>query len=178
MTLYYALDLMIGFGAPLAVYALWRRGYIDPRLWRMFWFGCFLGLFWEVPVFVLSKHGSVPFITWERPLPAHYLVFLVAHTLWDGGLFVVGVWLVKLLCPAPALTRFRWDELAVLVAWGQVSSVGVEVSSVWNDAWVYVAGYWWNPTLATLNGHPLTLWPQIPWLVAPVVFYLVFVRRR
>ncbi len=175
---YYWIDLLIGLGAPLVLFALLRRGRIDRRTWRLFWFGAFLGLFWEVPVFVLSKHGPYPLITWVRDLPLHYSIFLLAHTLWDGALFVVGLWLVARLCRPPTLARFRWAELAVLVAWGQISSFAVEVSSVLNDAWVYTAGYWWNPTLLTLHGHPLTLWPQIPWLVAPVVFYVVATRRK
>ena len=174
---YYWFDLLIGLGCPLVLFGLRRLEWLDRRAWRLFWFGAFLGLFWELPVFMLSKIGSYPIITWDRELPVHFSVFLLAHTLWDGGLFLIGVWLVRRLCRPPALTRFRWAELVVLIAWGQISSVAVEVSSVLNDGWVYVTGYWWNPTLLTLQGHPLTLWPQIPWLLAPIVFYRAAIKQ-
>ena len=33
---------------------------------------------------------SIPIVTWVRPLIAHYSVFMVSHSLWDGMLFVLG----------------------------------------------------------------------------------------
>jgi hypothetical protein len=106
-------------------------------------------------------------IAWIRPLPAPFWVFLIAHTLIDGLIFVAGAWLAG---------RFRGKELAVLLLWGQATSLAVETSSVLADAWVYVTGHWWNPTLFHVAGHPITLAPQAAWLVLPLAFYAV-VRR-
>lgn len=124
-------------------------------------------------MFVLSAEDTgVPVLEWVRPPPVHYLVLMVSHTLWDGGLFLIGVWLVQRLCRAPAFQKFSWREQAVLLIYGQVSELLVELSSTMNDGWVFITGYWWNPTIFWFNGHPITLMPQLVWLAAPVVFYL------
>ena len=174
--LYYPLDLLIGFGAPLVLYLLVRTGHADRFLWRLFWLGALVGLSWEIPIFVLSgEQTALPIITWIRPLPAHYAVFLVCHTLWDGLLFVLGVLLTKRLCRPPHFTRFRLVELAVLFLWGQLSALLVEISSTLNDAWIYV-DHPWNPALFHVNGHAIQALIQWIWLLAAVVYYLLLLR--
>jgi len=178
---YYALDLIIGFGVPLLVLFLYRTGRMDRFVWRLFWIGCVIGLTWEIPMFMLSAHDTgLPVLRWVRPLPLPYPVFMVSHTLWDGGLFLAGLWCVYRFCPAPQLQGFRWRELGVLVGFGQLSELAVEVSSTLNDGWAFLPGYWWSPTLFTVNGHPITLMPQLVWLAAPVVFYVIalLLKRR
>lgn len=174
---YYALDLLIGYGAPAVVLALYRIGRIDRFTWRLFWLGCTLGLTWEIPMFVLSGEATgLPLLTWVRPLPVPYGILMVSHTLWDGGLFLIGVWLVRRLCRPPTFAIFRWQELAVLLVYGQLSELLVELSSTLNDGWVFVTDYGWNPTLFHFHGHPITLMPQLVWLGAPVIFYLIALR--
>jgi len=173
---YYWLDLAVGFGSPVVLFALVRLGAVDRRNWRLFWLGACIGLVWEIPIFVLSKHTSLPIIHWIRELPAHYAVFLVSHTLWDGAIFVVGVWLAVLICGRPVLSRFRWGELAVLLAWGQITAFAVEFSSVTNQAWAFIEGYWWNPTLLHAADSPITLMMQAVWLIASAAFYLIALR--
>jgi len=176
---YYWTDLIIGYTFPFFVYGLFRAGRVSNAVWRLYWLGCLVGLFWEVPIFILSGQSTpLPIIFFARELPVHYLVLMVCHTLWDGGLFLAGVWLVHLLCPDPILTRFRWRELAVFLLWGQTSALAVELSSTLNDGWVYVSGYWWNPVLFTFNDHPVTVLPQLIWMVAPVVYYLAVIRNK
>jgi len=176
-TAYYALDLLIGYGAPLVVFALYRAGRIDRFLWRLFWLGCALGLTWEIPMFVLSAEDTgLPLLHWVRPLPVHYLVLMVSHTLWDGALFLVGVWLVRRLCRPPTFQAFRWPELGVLLVYGQLSELLVELSSTLNDGWVFITDYGWNPTLFHFSGHPITLMPQLVWLAAPMAFYQIALR--
>lgn len=173
---YYWLDLLVGFASPVIFFALRRRGAAGRRDWRLFWLGAALGLLWEVPVFLFSTLSTTPVIVWVRALPAPYPIFLLAHTFWDGALFVIGSWALGFFFGAPIASRFRWAELAALIAWGQATSFAVELSSVLNDGWVYVAGYWWNPTLFRIAARPITLLPQIPWLLAPVVFYLAAIK--
>lgn len=173
---YYYADLIIGFLFPIFFYFLYRTGKADKTIWRLFWLGAAIGLAWEVPIFVLSQHTSFPIISWIRPLPFHYIIFVIAHTLWDGGLFLIGVWIVRVFCPLPRFKQFKVKELAVFMIYGQISSLMVEISSVVNDGWVYVADHWWNPVLFELAGRPITLLPQLIWLAAPVVYYLVLVK--
>ena len=96
---------------------------------------------------------------------AHYAVFMVSHTLWDGLLFVIGVWWIHRVCRKPHFRRFRGAELAVLLIWGQVSELLVELSSTYVDGWVFV-GYGWNPVIFRFNGHDIRWFMQIVWAVA------------
>ena len=173
---FYWIDLAVGLGGPLLLLTLLRRGRLQARSWLFFWLGTLLGAVGEVPVFLSSAYGATPVIVWVRELPAPAWIFLVSHASWDGLLFLVGTWLVEAACRPPALVRFRWAELAVLIAWGQVQELAVELSSVLNDAWMYVPGHWWNPTLFQVAGHSITLLPQAAWFILPVVFYPLALR--
>lgn len=175
--LYYTLDLLIGFGSPFVVYALYRAGKVRRLIWQLFWAGAAIGLLWEVPIFVGSAETTTfATIRWIEPLPTHYAVFLLSHTLWDGALFLVGVWLVNRVCAETWWTRFDAKALLVMIAWGQLSELAVEVSSTSNDGWTFITDYAWNPTLFERNGHAITLFPQLIWLAAPVLFYAVLLR--
>ena len=103
---------------------------------------------------------------------------MVSHTLWDGAIFLVGVWLVRLFCRPPILEGFHWAQLALLVAWGQVTAFLVEFSSGLNGGWVFVEGYLWNPTLFRIGDHPITLLMQLTWFFASIAFYLVAIRQN
>lgn len=175
---YYYLDLLVGFLSPVIFYFLYRKGWIDRFVWHFFWFGVVVGLTWEIPIFVLSAEStSLPIITWVRPLPTPYLVFLVCHALWDGLIFVIGIWLVYGSCREPWFMRFRWPEFLVFLVWGQVSELLVELSSTLNDGWVYLP-HWWNPSIFQVNGHPVTWLLQIVWAVASIGYYGLLVKLR
>jgi len=170
---YYWLDLTIGFGLPFLLYLHPCRSARRDR--RLFWLGAALGLSWEIPVFLLSAFSTKPIIVWLRPLPCHFSVFLISHTLWDGMIFLVGLRLAGLFVNNP-LGRFRWIELLVLIAWGQMTALLVEISSVLNDAWVYREGYRWNPTWLHFEAGPITALMQIVWFVAPFGYYLIALK--
>ena len=157
-----------------------HRARADAIVLRLFWLGVAIGLTWEIPIFASTIVAPNAIVGFVREPPLHPMVFMVAHAFWDGGLFLVGLALVEALCAHPVLTTFRWRELAVLILWGQVSEVAVEVVSVLHDAWVYNGDHAWNPVLFHLAGHPITLVPQLIWLAAPVAYYgcaLRLVRR-
>lgn len=175
---YYYLDLLIGFSAPVVFYILYRAGRIERFLWRCFWIGAIMGLVWEIPIFVLSAEDTgLPVIMWHRPLEAHYSIFLVCHSLWDGLIFVIGILLIFIVCRKPVLQGFSLPELAVMVAWGQLSALMVELSSIFNDGWSYYE-YWWNPAIFHVNGHNVTILIQLVWLLASVAFYFIILGLR
>jgi len=175
---YYYLDLMVGYSSPVLFYFLFKTGRIDRFTWHFFWIGVLVGLTWEIPIFVLSGEStSIPLVVWIRPLIVHYSVFMISHTLWDGLLFVIGIWLVRGICRKPVFERFRWPELIVLIVWGQVSELAVELSSTFNDGWEFVE-YSWNPVIFHFNGHNIAWLMQEIWLVASIVFYLILVKLK
>ena len=175
---YYYLDLLVGYSSPVLVYYIYRTGRFDRFIWHFFWIGIAVGLTWEIPIFVLSGEStSLPLVVWNRPLIAPYPVFMISHTLWDGMLFVIGILLVHGLCREPHFARFRWPEMLVLLAWGQVSELAVEISATANDGWAFVE-YWWNPLIFRCNGHSITWLMQAIWAAASVVYYILLIRLK
>ena len=128
---------------------------------RLFWLGVAIGLTWEVPLFLSAMLSSEPVVGFIREPPLHPSVFMIVHAFWDGGLFLIGLSLVRALCGDPILASFRWREVAVFVLWGQVSALAVEALSVLNDGWLYPEGHAWNPVLFRARGHGVTLLPQL-----------------
>jgi len=174
---YYHLDLLVGFSAPVFFFLLYKTGRIDRLLWRFFWVGAALGAAWEIPIFYLSAESTtLPIIVWNRPLPLHYSAFMLSHTLWDGLLFALGILLIRGLFRGTRLDSFRWPELLVLIAWGQVSELLVELSSTLNDGWSYIE-YPWNPVIFHFNGYNITWLLQAVWLAASIVYYFLLVNR-
>ncbi len=174
---FYAIDFFVGAAVPITVAVLYRAKKISQFTWRMFWMGCLIGLTWEFTLSALDGLGVVDIFNFASPPPVNFLVIVISHTLWDGGLFLLGVWLVNLLCAAPCFVSFRWKELLVLLAWGQFQELAVELLSTGNSGWEY-NDLWWNPALFLFNGKNITLMPQLIWLAAPVVFYFAALRVR
>jgi len=174
---FYQLDLLVGFGAPILVFILYRTKKISQFSWYIFWIGALIGLTWEIPMFIGSYENIFVTIEQIRPYPTHYLVFMISHTLWDGGLFLIGYWLVKLMCKEPNFESFNIKELSILIVFGQIQEILVEFGATSNNTWVFIV-YWWNPALFYINGYPITLYPQICWLYGILIFYLVILKLK
>jgi len=174
--LYYIADIAIAISIPLFFYINYKRGSFSLAIWKLFWVGFIIGLTWEFTFFFIGPEFSDdPAFTLIREFPLPPILQPTLHTFWDGGLFMIGVWLVFRLCKPPQLTRFRRQELGVLLAWGQAQEFAVELSATSVGAWTYNPK-WWNPVLFEFGKGEITLMPQIIWLVAPIVFYLIALR--
>ena len=174
---FYYIDFAIGAAVPAAVAVLYLSRRISAFTWKLFWIGTLIGLTWEIPLSTLDGLGIVDIFRFMTPPPAHFIVIIISHSFWDGGLFLAGAALVNLLCPEPRFTRFRIRELAILMAWGQVQELGVELLSTGSGGWEYNPS-WWNPSLFLFNGRHITLVPQLIWLAAPVIFYCAALKIR
>ncbi len=175
---YYWIDFSIGTAIPLVVFALYRTGRIGRFIWYLFWVGAAVGLTWELPMSLLNEYSTTnPMVTFITPLPTHFSVIIITHSFWDGGLFLGGVWMVYKFCPEPRFDKFNIKELIVLLAWGQVSELAVELSSTYAGGWEFIS-YWWNPTLFMFNDKNITLFPQLIWFVAPIVFYPIALKLK
>ncbi len=176
--MFYFLDLLVGFTAPILAYILYRTKKIDKFSWYVFWIGAAVGITWEIPMFVGSYETNF-FVTLEpiRPYPFHYIVFLISHTLWDGMLFLIGYRLVLLLSKSPKFEEFNLKELMILIIYGQIQEILVEVGAVSNSAWTFIV-YWWNPALFYVNEYPITLYPQLTWLFGSLLFYFILLKLR
>ena len=172
---FYWTDLAVAAG--LLLLALRPPGRLLDGQWtRLFWLGVGIGLLWEVPIFLSALYGHEPVLLfWRRP-PLSPLLFMLAHALWDGGLFLAGVGLLRFLSPTPLRRGWRWPEVGMMLLWGQVSALAVEIGGVRCGGWVYAADRAWNPVLLDCAGRPLTLLPQAIWLLAPLLYYGLALR--
>jgi hypothetical protein len=175
---YYALDLLLALSFPVVVWGLCRRGILPRRAWTLFWMGAALGLTWEVPIFAMSAWTGLPVVQWPAPLPAHPVVFIVAHSLWDGALLLGGYGLAVLLERRSGRSPTSAAGLMVQLGWGQATEIAVETSAIVAGTWVYVDGLSYNPVLFRFLGEPITLGPQLVWVIAPLVFAHLAVRTR
>jgi hypothetical protein len=175
---FYLIDFAVGIIAPLMVYGLVRLGLLERYFWRLFWLGFGIGLTWEVPMQVLNQLGpELAAHAYVRPPPVPFIVIIIMHSSWDGGLFLLGLALCRLILRGPVLARFNAIELLILIVWGQASELWVELTATFGEAWHYIPRSW-NPALFSFNGQPITLLPQLIWLAAPILFYLIALKLR
>jgi len=175
---FYWVDLVIALSIPVLFVLLYRTRRISRYSWLLFWAGCAVGALWEIPFYFIGPYfSSDPLYVLKTPTPYPLFLLHFVHCFWDGGLFMIGVWLVKRLCRAPHFERFRFQELAVLLVWGQLQELAVELISTGSSGWAYVP-HWWNPSMFQFRGSDVTLLPQLIWVVAPIVFYVLATRVR
>ena len=165
----------------MTVFILYKFNRIDKFAWYLYWIGFSVGLCWEVPLSIADDYGIYPPVTYLAPapipLPLSTIAIMISASLWDGGLFLLGVLFVKLICPAPHFDKFKKKELGILIIYGQISELVVELVSTSSSGWEYNV-YWWNPLLFVFNGHNITLLPQLIWLAALIVYYFLIIQFR
>lgn len=184
MSSFYWFVWAVGFVILVVVVVLYALKHINKNTWNLFWLGFVLGMLWELPMSIANElaivsNYALPPATFITPTPLQgplaVIVISVSHSFWDAGLFLLGVFFVKLFCKEPYFDRFNIKELLVLIIFGQIQELVVELTSTFSDAWVFNT-YWWNPALFVFNGHNITLMPQLIWLVASIVFYFISLK--
>lgn len=181
MAFFYWFVWIVGILICLIVIILYNMKKIDKFIWYLFWIGFLLGLCWELPLSIANGISSFPPARFNTPVPLptpfSTIIIIITHSLWDGGLFLLGVGFVHLLCKKPYFEKCKMCEFIILIIYGQVSELIVELSSTLSNAWEYNV-YWWNPRLFIFNGHDITLLPQLIWLIAPIIFYFLAIKVK
>ena len=158
---------------------MYKLKLVGEFTWYLYWIGFAIGLLWEVPMSIADDFGIYPPVTYITPapflIPISTIIIMITASLWDGGLFLLGLLFVKIICKKPHFDGFNWKELGVLLIYGQVSELIVELVSSTSSGWEYNV-YWWNPRLFIFNGCNITLMPQLIWLAAPILFYFVLIK--
>ena len=164
--------LVIGF------YFAYKNNRISSEYYRLFWIGCLIGSTWEFtflflgPEFLHSvKEWPYGLGGWPRKL---------SHSIWDGGLFMVGIYFCKRYLPSPLFRSFNKKELGIMLSRGIFQELLVEY--LFNGrVWIYEP-LPWNPIIIPVlpGSAPLspgyTLIPQAVWIIAPILFYLICLR--
>jgi hypothetical protein len=174
--LFYWIDLSIAISIPIAVVILRLIRKMGKFDFIMFWIGCAIGALWEMPFYFIGPSFLAdPLYLLKATIPYPLFLLHFVHCFWDGGIFMLGVLLIRLLCKSPQFTGFRLAELLVLLIWGAAQELAVELMSTGSSGWAFVP-HWWNPTIFQFNGSDITLIPQLIWLIAPVFFYLAAIK--
>ncbi|MBD3338139.1 MAG: hypothetical protein GF353_03460 [Candidatus Lokiarchaeota archaeon] len=174
---FFALDYILAAIVLTLIVLLYSAKRISQFTWILYWIGVGVGLLWELPIGLLRVVGfPVAQFIESRPIlpfPFHSIV----HSITDGGIFLVGVCIVRLGFNPPYFNDFKGKEFLIFIIWGQLQSLAVEVLSLIGGGWEYIP-YWWNPTLFEINGHPFTLLPQLIWFIAPIIYYALIINLK
>lgn len=173
--LFWWTDLVIAISMVIIATVLYKMGRISKLTFVLFWIGACLGLTWEVPIFIITEFSIYPMLKFFVPPPFPFFIIIASHSLWDGGLFLMGVGLVYLICKKPLFEKFRFQELIILVLWGQAQAIGIELLGTFGGAWEYIP-YLWNPIMFSILGHNFTIWIQLVWLAASIILYIIAVK--
>ena len=173
---FYWIDLAVALSIPVVFTIFYAAHRIGRSSWLLFWIGCGIGALWEIPFYFIGPaFSSDPLYVLETPIPYPLFLLHVVHCFWDGGLFMIGVLLVRMVCRRPHFVRFRVQELGVLLVWGGLQELAVELASTGSSGWAFEP-HWWNPSMFEFRGSDITLVPQLVWVAAPIIFYLIAIR--
>ncbi|MEO0895747.1 MAG: hypothetical protein AAFY71_05085 [Bacteroidota bacterium] len=168
-------DPLIALVILLSFTIAFLRGKLHANMYLLFWIGVFLGLCWELPLFLMGNNPEgIPPYKLLAPFPIHPQLQWISHSLWDGGLFMAGIALIKLSCPTPVFKKFSFRELGVFILFGIASALLLEVLGSFG-IWEYIPN-WWNPELFKVNGRSITALAPLTWMVVPTIFYLICLK--
>ena len=155
---------------------LYRTEKISLAYLYAFWLGTLIGSTWEFTFLFLGPeflHGAV-----EWPWGLDGWPRKISHSIWDGAIFMFGVYICHRWLGGELFQRFDSKELGIMFGWGLFQELLVEY--LFNGrVWIYEP-LSWNPVIIpTLPGSAAmspgyTLIPQAIWAIAPIVFYVGF----
>lgn len=163
-------DLIVAGG--ILAWVGWRWwGKQDVRTLKLWGWGVCLGALWEFPLYWAGPAfsatppyrllASFPVAGWLQP---------VSHSIWDGGLLLIGAWLAQRYTATDIWTNVKGRALWIMVGWGVGSALIIEVIGSMG-IWEYIPS-WWNPELFLFQGKSITALAPMTWAIAPVVFYV------
>ncbi|TFH05912.1 MAG: hypothetical protein E4H14_11785 [Candidatus Thorarchaeota archaeon] len=103
----------------LVTYFVWayKNQKISKSYFYAFWVGCLIGAVWEFAFLFLGPdflHAAVEwpfgFFGWPKK---------VSHSIWDGGVFMAGVYICnRFLGADPRFRNWSWREYGIMALWG------------------------------------------------------------
>ncbi|MEM6898227.1 MAG: hypothetical protein AAF583_00440 [Pseudomonadota bacterium] len=186
MSIFFLGAIVIVIAFILSVWQKWI-----PKYWIWLFFVAFLlGSTWEFgftalemtyesePGGTLLEGARTKSTNGHIDLDSGFLVGLYGvaiFSIWDAGIFLIGAILVWLIMRRPPFQTFNWSELTILLGWGQFQCFAIEFSAISEGYWAYWATFW-NPELFPYQNGSITLWPQLVWVIAYLVFYACALR--
>jgi hypothetical protein len=183
---FYLLIWSIGIFIFLLMLMLYLTNQINNMIWYSFWIGFAIGMCWELPMSIANEFGiccSYPFppATFSIPTPLQgplvVIIIAITHSFWDGDLFLLCCFFIYTFCNKPIFQKFKKCELGILVLFGQLQELIVELISTTSSGW-YFNLYWFNPPLFPWMGQYITLLPQLIWLGALIMYYFIVLKIK
>ena len=172
---FWLIDFSISVLILCIILVLYYKKYISYFIWLLFWIGVLTGFVWEITLTLIDVYNLAYIFIFSIQPPVHYIFIVISHSIWDGGLFIIGVGIIYIFVKGPHFSSYNLSEIFVLIIWGQLQSFIIEIISIQSSGWMYNP-LWWNPVLFSINDKPLTLLPQFVWLIGCFIFYLVAVK--
>ena len=167
-----AIALLIGF-----VFAS-KNNWISSEYYTLFFIGCFIGASWEFTFLFLGDEFLHSVKVWPYGLSGWPRK--LSHSIWDGGIFMVGIYFCEKYLKGPLFKSFNKNELIIMLSWGIFQELLVEY--LFNGrVWIYEP-LPWNPIIIPqLPGSALlspgyTFIPQAIWVIAPILFYIICLK--
>ena len=167
-----AIALLIGF-----VFAS-KNSRISSEYYTLFWIGCLIGATWEFTFLFLGDEFLHSVKVW--PYGLNGWPRKLSHSIWDGGIFMIGIYFCEKYLKGPLFKSFNKNELFIMLSWGICQELLVEY--LFNGrVWIYEP-LPWNPIIISpLPGSAFlspgyTLVPQVIWVVAPIIFYSICLK--
>jgi hypothetical protein len=174
---FFIIDYAIAAVILIAIVLLFVFKKITKFVLYLFLLGFAIGLLWEIPL-GLARELEIPIATFSGSRPiAPFPIHGIIHSIWDGGIFLIGVGFIRLYSKENYFSNFNIKELIILEIWGQIQSLIIEISSILGGGWEYIP-CWWNPCLFWMNGHAFTLFPQLVWFFAAMLFYFIAIKIK
>ncbi len=171
-SMFLSADIGIAFSMILILAFGLRRRWWKKRVLHFFVFGFLLGSTWEIVFLLHSPHFSPqPWYEQSLQFPLHPIVQTLVHSTWDAGLLLAGYALVLHFFSPPYFRHWNGRHLGLMVCWGQLQELSVEIVAITSDSWNFLV-FPWNPALFYIEGRPITVLPQATWLVASLLFYV------
>ena len=94
---FYFIDFALAILIVVIIIILYFTKRIDKLTWFLYWIGSSLGMIWEFSMVFLTEMDIFAFYIYHSPPPTHFMIIVFTHSLWDGGIFLVGYRLVKII---------------------------------------------------------------------------------
>lgn len=177
MDVFFGIFITLGsIAIPVAIYALYRKGILFQRLdWAVYLLAVAVAFFlWEMPVtsyLFLAGEEADEFAEMSVAAGLAFAAFIsLSASLWDGGIIVAGLLLVRQFVDGPHFQHFRVSEAAIIILWGVAFAFLVETLAVVFGLWEYPV-YWWNPALFSIQGRNVVFCATLGWAPIALIFY-------
>ena len=88
---FWLIDFSISAAILCIILLLYYKKYISNFVWLLFWAGVLTGFIWELTLTIIDALNLADIFVFNLQPPVHCIFIIISHSIWDGGLFIIGV---------------------------------------------------------------------------------------